>query len=128
MKKLIAVFFLMFVTSSYATEWVQAGVSQESTLFIDKSSIQRSKGMVTFWSKFIFKEKKDVGNGLIDAQLNDMTLNCAERLMKENTIVTMLDGKTVRNFKIPVEWVRVVPDSPVSYIYEIMCQGKHLKI
>ena len=128
MKKLIAAFFLMFVTGSYATEWVQVGVSQESTLFIDKSSIQRSKGMVTFWSKFIFKEKKDVGNGLIDAQLNDMTLNCAERLMKENTIVTMLDGKTVRNYKMPVEWVRVVPDSPASYIYEIMCQGKHLKI
>ena len=124
----IATCFFICVTSSYAADWVQAGISNESTLFIDKPSVQRSKGMVTFWSKFVFKEKKDVGNGLIDVQLDDTTFNCAERQIKENTIITMLDGKTVRNYKMPVEWTRIVPDSPVAYLYEIMCQGKHLKI
>ena len=125
---IIAMCFFIYTTNSYAAEWVQAGVSSESTLFIDKSSVLRSKGMVTFWSKFVFKEKKDVGNGVIDVQLDDMTLNCAERQIKVNTSITMLEGKTVRNYKMPVEWTRIVPDSPVAYIYEIMCQGKYLKI
>lgn len=123
---IVCLLVVMAPLSANAANWIPIGESNDGIVYVDKSSILKNGSKITFWDKFVFKPKKDVGNGFIDEQISDTTFDCATRQAQVDLVITSLNGNQVATYKKPYGpgMSRVVPDSPNAFLYEQICIKK----
>lgn len=122
MKKILILFLLLgFVSPVFAAEWREIFEKK----YIDISSIERSGDIITFWTKFLRKDAKEVfqiNNKPYWYTISRWNIDCANKKERINVITAYdLKGDLMYSDEYNSEWNTIIPDTYADGFYRLFC-------
>ena len=122
MKKLLALFILLSITTPvFAAEWREIFEKK----YIDISSIERKGDIITFWTKFLRKDPKElvpVLNKPYWYMIDRWNIDCVNKKERID-VVTVYDlkGDLIYSDEFNAEWGTIIPDTYAEGFYSLFC-------
>ena len=122
MKKVLALFLvLLFSTPVFAAEWREIFEKK----YLDISSIERKDDIITFWTKFLRKDSKELAPGLNKPYwyvIHHWNINCANKKERIDTLAIYgLKGEVMYSDDYTPEWNTIIPDTYADGLYSLFC-------
>jgi hypothetical protein len=122
MKKILILLFLLVSASPvFAAEWREIFEKK----YIDMSSIERSGDVITFWTKFLRKDAKEVfpiNNKPYWYTISRWNIDCANKKARINVITVYdLKGDLMYSDEYNSEWNTIIPDTYADGFYRLFC-------
>ena len=122
MKKVLALFLvLLFTAPVLAAEWKEIFEKK----YIDISSIERSGDIITFWTKFLRKDAKEVfpiNNKPYWFTINRWNIDCLNKKVRIDVMTAYdLKGDLMYSDEYNAEWDTIIPDSYSDLFYRLFC-------
>lgn len=122
MKKVLALLLVLLFTSPvFAAEWREIFEKK----YIDMSSIERSGDVITFWTKFLRKDAKEVfpiNNKPYWYTISRWNIDCANKKERINVITVYdLKGDLMYSDEYNSEWNTIIPDTYADGFYRLFC-------
>jgi len=122
MKKVLALLLvLLFASPVFAAEWREIFEKK----YIDMSSIERSGDVITFWTKFLRKDAKEVfpiNNKPYWYTISRWNIDCANKKERINVITVYdLKGDLMYSDEYNSEWNTIIPDTYADGFYRLFC-------
>jgi hypothetical protein len=122
MKKILALVILLSITAPvFATDWKVIFEKK----YLDISSIERKGDIITFWTKFLRKDSKELAPGLNKPYwyiLHHWNMDCANKKERIDTLAIYgLKGELIYSDDYTPEWNTIIPDTYADGFYNIFC-------
>jgi len=117
------VFVLLMATSSqvFAAEWFYIGNTNETSYFVEKSSIKTNGNIKSCWTSHVYQSNK---NG-IDQSTNHMIVNCKDKTIgQDKWIGYTKDGTAIDSVIVKPNFEMASPESMADKIIASVCTGK----
>lgn len=117
------VFTLLIASSSqvFAAEWFFIGNTNETSYFVEKSSIKTNGNIKSCWTSHVYQSNK---NGL-DQSTNHMIVNCKDRTIgQDKWIGYTKDGTAIDSVIVKPSYEMASPESMADKIITSVCTGK----
>ena len=128
MRKIILMILLAVVSNSAMAEWVSVANNENTTIYVDPATIQRSGNMAKMWILTDFKTAdKDMGEAYLSMK-DQNEYDCKEvkvrRRASSQHSKNMGGGKVVYSDSYTTRWKPVPPDSGIEIMWKFACLKK----
>lgn len=108
-------------TKAHSAEWYFIGNTNQTSFFVEKSSIKTNGNIKSCWTSHVYQSNK---NG-IDQSTNHMLINCKDRTIgQDKWIGYSKDGNVVDSVIVKPSYEATSPDSMADKIMTSVCSGK----
>lgn len=122
MKKILILFaVLLFAAPVFATDWKEIFEKK----YLDISSIERKGDIITFWTKFLRKDAKEVfpiNNKPYWFTINHWNIDCLNKKVRIDVMTAYdLKGDLMYSDEYNAEWDTIIPDTYADGFYNMFC-------
>jgi hypothetical protein len=129
MKKLPLALMLAIASTGAMADWIAVSKDDNSTFYVDDSTIQMKGEKIKMWGLFDFKTEQVVGRYRYLSQMTQYEFDCKKKLRRDfyswYHSMHMGGGDVVYTINQPDEkWSPIVSGSDAEIMRKIVC-GKH---
>lgn len=122
------VFTLLFVFGSAQAEWTSVGRFDRGEFFIDRSTLRIKGDQREVWSVMNYRNPAMDQKGQIFRSTRSLLqLHCEARQARAIHMAfftgAMLGGKQIGEMGSLPGWDKVLPDSPMQHIFDLVCRA-----
>lgn len=128
MRKIILMILLAVASNSAMAEWVKVASNENTTIYVDQSTIQRAGKMAKMWHLTDFTTpSKDMGEAYLSTK-DQNEYDCKESKLRRRASSehskNMGGGKVVYKDTYTSRWKPVPPDSGIEILWKFACLKK----
>jgi len=125
MHKIVLTMLLAAVSNGVMADWRAVGSNENTTIYIDTATIQRTGHMALMWHLTDFKiPQKDMGDKYLSTK-DQNEYDCKEEKLRRRASSehseNMGKGKIVYSDSYTTRWKPVPPDSGVEILWKFAC-------
>ncbi len=125
MRKVILMMLLVVASNSAMAEWVKVGSNENTVIYVDPSTIQRTGNMAKMWHLTDFTTpSKDMGEAYLSTK-DQNEYDCKELKLRRRASSehskNMGKGKVVYKDSYTSRWKPVPPDSGLEILWKFAC-------
>jgi len=125
MHKVILMMLLASMSSSAMAEWVEIGSNENTTIYVDQTTVKKKGDMATMWHLTDFNNsQKDMGEPYLSTK-DQNEYDCKEMQWRRRAASqhskNMGGGKVVYSDTYTTRWKPVPPDSGVEILWKFAC-------
>jgi hypothetical protein len=129
-KKVLLALLLALVSTSARAAWTLAGGNDESTSYVDMTTINKKGDLVTMWYLVDFKSPKGESKKYLSTNGED-EYDCKKELYRTIAIFNMSEkmgkGAVVDSFVTKsIEWKPIQPQSIAHILWDVACTRHEL--
>lgn len=125
MHRIITMMLLTVVSNSAMAGWVDVGSNENTTIYVDSATVQRSGNMAKMWHMTDFRTaNKDMGDPYLsmkDQNEYDCKEAKARRRASSQHSGNMGTGRVVYSDTFTTRWKPIPPDSGLEILWKFAC-------
>lgn len=118
---IVSIAALVAAGSAYASDWRQAYVGEDRTVYVDVASYSMAGGMTHAWIRENLTREQIAGSGqAYDALESRVDVDCAHRKVSTSALIGTYHGQRSITFEA-AGFEDIAPDTYMSKVAEMIC-------